>query len=180
MSGDETPVQAPERAGFGSPRWPGDTRPPFAPGNAVGVQFQPANQAHLSHGAYSPRRYQPLAAEVVEGVLAAAVVEGSATAYLAEPAFRPALWAWGEAEAKCQLLREYLEDRADGGLGLDADGEAIGAAKLLLRYEATAERARDRLGLSPLARARLGRDVASAQVDRAELERLLRSLGAGS
>ena len=170
MSGDEVEVQAAEvgRPGFGPPRYPGDTRPPFAPGNELAV----------THGAESPRRFEPLADELVRGVLIEAQREGSASAYLLKPEFRPSLLAWARAEAKVHLLESWLADR--DGMGLDADGEVIGAAKMLLRYEATAERARDRLGLSPLARARLGKDVAATQVDRAELERLLRSLGDAS
>jgi hypothetical protein len=129
--------------------------------------FEKGNEKALRHGAYSPRRVEPLAAELVEAMRAQVVAEGSTTGYLAEPSFQFSLWAWARAEAKVQLLEEYLADR--GSVGLDADGEVSGAAKLLVRYEATAERARDRLGLSPLARARLGRDVAAASVDLAAI-----------
>ena len=144
MSGDEVEVQGAEgeRPGFGPPRYPGDTRPPFAPGNELAV----------THGAYSSRRWEPLADELVARLLAEARREGSPSAYLLEPAFEGSLLAWARAEAQVHLLSTWLADR--DGMGLDADGEVIGAAKMLLRYEATAERARDRLGLSPLARAR--------------------------
>lgn len=129
--------------------------------------FEKGNTAALRHGAYSPRRVDPLAEEMVTAALVQAETEGSTTGYLLEPSFRQSLWAWARAEARVQLLEEYLMAR--DVLGLDAEGEVSGAAKLLLRYEASAERARDRLGLSPLARARLGRDVAAATVDLAAI-----------
>jgi hypothetical protein len=52
---------------------------------------------------------------------------------------------------------------------LDAKGKPTGAADLLLRCERQAADLRSRLGLDPLARARLGRVVAQAKVDLARL-----------
>jgi hypothetical protein len=137
------------------------THPPFEDGNDVA----------LRHGAYSPRRVDPLASELVEAEVARASVEGSATSYLAEPSYRPALWAWGRAEARCQLIVEWLEDKAS--IGIDSDGEELGALRALARFEQRAMAMRSRLGLDPLSRARLGRDVAAGSVDMAKLmERL--------
>jgi phage terminase small subunit len=118
--------------------------PPFEPGNSVA----------LRHGAYSPRRVDPLAAELVERVLAD-------TDWL-RPCDRPAVWAWARAEARVQLLAEHLA--ANGG-DLADDGSVRPAADLLSRVEAQAQRMRSVLGLDPLSRARLGRDVAATRVD---------------
>lgn len=132
------------------PAFPGQ-RPPFP----------------VHHGAYSPRKVDPLAAELVERVLA-----DDAAAYLRAPMWRPALWAWGRAEAQVQLLTEYLAragEEAGDGVG-DLDLDHVRAAYLLLhRAEARATTQRTRLGLDPLSAARLGRDKTAAAVDTARV-----------
>jgi hypothetical protein len=85
------------------PEFPGQ-RPPFAPGNRLAV----GGVGDLRHGAYPPRRTDPLAAELVDLVLT-----DPATQYLQAPHWRPAVWAWAKAEAQCQLLEEYLARRAE-------------------------------------------------------------------
>lgn len=128
--------------------------------------FEPLNEVALKHGAYSPRRVEPLADGLVAGVLVEAALPGSSSAYLREPSFRPALWAWARAEARCQLLTEWL---IDNGGDLTAGGDVKGAAEHLRRWEAQALKHREQLGLAPLARARMGRDVAAGSVDMAKL-----------
>lgn len=132
-------------------------RPPFRPGHELSVQ----------HGAFSPRKVDPLARDLVDQVLADPDVR-----YLQAPAYRLALWAWARAEAQVQLLTEYLAKRAEeagDGVG-DLGADRVRSAYLLLhRAEARATTQRTRLGLDPLSRARLGKDVASAQVDTARL-----------
>jgi terminase small subunit-like protein len=118
--------------------------PDFAAGNTVAVR----------HGAYSPRRVDPLAAEVVEQALA--------DVDWLQPCDRPAVWAWARSEARVQLLGEWL---AEQGGDVDDDGSVRPAAELLNRLEARAESLRSKLGLDPLSRARLGRDVAATRVD---------------
>jgi len=116
------------------------------------------NTLALRHGAYSPRRVDPLAAELVEQV----------TGYIdwLRESDTPALWAWARVEARIQLVSEYLIDQ---GGDIDGDGTVRPAADLLMRLESKAESMRSRLGLDPLSRARLGRDVAASQVDLARL-----------
>jgi hypothetical protein len=132
-------------------------RPPFAESNELSVR----------HGAYSPRWVDPLATELVELVLA-----GPATAYLQAAHWRPALWAWANAEAQVQLLEEYLAARAAAagdGVG-DLGDERVRSAYLLHhRASARAMSGRRQLGLDPLSAARLGRDKAAAGVDIARL-----------
>lgn len=144
-----------------TPAFPGQ-RPPFTPGHELSVQ----------HGAYSPRKVDPLASDLVERLL-----DDVEVAYLRSAAFRPAVWAWARAEAQAQLLTEYLAERGKGGVG-DLEDERVRSAYLLLhRAEARADRSRARLGLDPLSRARLGKDVAQgraadAAAVMAELHRL--------
>lgn len=139
-----------------TPAFPGQ-RPPFAPGNELTVK----------HGAYSPRKVDPLASELVETMLS-----DPGAGHLQHLSYRPALWAWGRAEAQVQLLTEWLAKRgeeAGDGVG-DLDDEATRSAYLLLhRAEARANTMRTRLGLDPLSRARLGKDVAAGQLDAARL-----------
>lgn len=120
--------------------------------------FEPGNVAALTHGAWSPRKVDPLAREIL--VATAQHVDWWT------PADQTSAWAWARAEARVQLVTEWL---ADHGGTLDDDGTVKPAAELLLRLERTAQSLRSVLGLDPLSRARLGRDVASARVDLARL-----------
>jgi hypothetical protein len=132
-------------------------RPPFPPGHELSTH----------HGAYSPRKVEPLARELVDAVLA-----DPAAAHAHAPAYRYALWAWARAEAQVQLLTEYVIKRgeeAGNGVG-DLEQDRVRSAYLLLhRAEARATTQRTRLGLDPLSRARLGKDVAAGQLDAARL-----------
>ena len=82
--------------------------------------------------------------------------------YLMAPEFAPTLWSWARAEAQIQLLHEYLLD--EGG-ALDDDDDVRPAAEFLEKVERRALKLRERLGLDPLSRARLGRDVVATAVD---------------
>jgi len=138
MSGERPAEWVPEFEG---------QRPPFAPGHELSVQ----------HGVYSPRKVDPLAEEIVSAVLADPML-----IYL--EGYRPALWAWARAEAQVQLLTEYLAKRADSdGLPDLDDARTVSAYRELHRAESRAESGRKRLGLDPLSRARLGKDVATGQ-----------------
>ena len=127
--------------------------------------FQPGHELSVTHGAYSPRIVDPIAKDLVDMML-----EDSTLDYLKKPAFRPALWAWARAEAQAQLMTEYLSKAAEAtgdGVG-DLNAEHVRSGYLLLhRAEARADRSRARLGLDPLSRARLGKDVAAGAVDAA-------------
>jgi len=127
----------------GSGSWP-----PFAPGNQVSIR----------HGAWSPRRVDPIAAELVEHAL-------SSAPYLVDPSYAPAVHAWADSEARAQLLRDYVNEH---GL-LDAKGRPRPCLTDWHKFERRAAEGRARLGLDPLSRARLGRDVAGTQMDSARL-----------
>lgn len=137
------------------PAFPGQ-RPPFTPGHTLSVQ----------HGAWSPRRVDPLAADMV------AVVEGDPEVTWLRTVDRPALWAWARAEARVQLVEEYLmaaAAEAFNDVG-DLDADRVKSAYLLLhRFETRAATLRSQLGMTPLSRARLGRDTAAGHLDAARL-----------
>lgn len=166
--------EAPRSAGW-EPAFPGQ-RPPFQPGNTLG--FAPGNELSLRHGANSPRRVEPLAAEIVATLLADATVP----AYAKSPAYRLELQALARAEAQTHLLTKWLARQAeetDDGVG-DLGDERVRSAYLLLhRAESRAASARQRLGLTPSAAARMGKDVAigrAAEADVAQRMALLAQL----
>lgn len=125
--------------------------------------FQPGHELSTVHGAYSPRRVDPLAAQLVELLLG----DPSVPAHAKAAAYRLELWALARATAQAQLIEEWLADRAEqsqDSLG-DLDDERVRSAYLLLhRAETRAASSRSRLGLTPVAAARLGKNVAQAQV----------------
>jgi hypothetical protein len=98
--------------------------------------FQVGNEVRLRHGARSERRVDPVAAELVEALLAD-------RPDLA--AYPEAVWGWARAEARCLLLEDW---HARHGF-LDEDGNVRGGARVAT-FEAQASRARERLGLDPV------------------------------
>lgn len=130
--------------------------PPFAEGNTM---------ATVVHGAYSPRRVDPLAADIREQTLAAPEL-----AYLRSPRWSAAVWAWVRTEARIQLVTEFLTELAgEGQLGDLEDPRVAAAYRLLDRLEASGVQQRGRLGLDPLSASKIGRDQAAASVDIAQL-----------
>jgi len=129
--------------------------------------FTEGNTLTLRHGAWSPRTVDPLVAQLVDDTLDLAGHPGSSTAYLSEPSYRPALNAWAIAEVRAGLFASVLAEHDNGECpGCDTckawdDG--------LHRWSTSAANHRQRLGLDPLSRARLGRDVAAATLDVAAL-----------
>jgi hypothetical protein len=133
-----------------------DDKYPVAPGEARGYSWPPAEPGNflaLKHGAKSPRIVDPLAAEIVAEAVADAP-------YLDQPKYRATVMAWAREEARCRLLSDYIER-----VGLvDDQGNVARAEGALHRAETRAANLRTACGLTPMSRARLGRDVAQAQV----------------
>jgi hypothetical protein len=125
-------------------------------------QIRPGETLAQKHGAFSERVVDPVAKELVGVVLAQ-------VAYLSDPSYEPAVWAWARAEARVLVLSKWLDENGT----LDANGVPRPALTALKDFERLASTARSRLGLDPLSRAQLGRDVAAQQVD---LARLMSSL----
>jgi hypothetical protein len=143
---------------------PGD--PDYRPARGYSwEQFKPGHTLSIRHGAYSTRRINPIAEALAEDLLALAAIDGSPVQYLASQAWLATVHAWADAEARAQLIREYLDE-----VGMwDAKGEPRKVMPDLHKFERRAADLRGRLGLDPLSRARLGRDVTSAEVDLAML-----------
>ena len=126
------------------------------------VDAEAGNTIAQKHGAFSDRVTDPVAKELVGVVLAQ-------VSYLGDPSYEPAVWAWARAEARVLVLAKWLDENGT----LDENGVPRPALSALKDFERLASTARSRLGLDPLSRAQLGRDVTAQQVD---LARLMSSL----
>lgn len=146
--------------------------------------FEPGNTAAEVHGAHSERRVAPLAAEIER----AARALPSWPEYLDEPTYAPAVAAWCRAEAVVELLWRWLaeqdpldalastsetttdvEEFRGGSRSRTKARQVESAVNQLGKWESHAARQRQRLGMDPLSRARLGRDHAAARVDVVEV-----------
>jgi hypothetical protein len=116
----------------------------------------------MRHGAWSSRRVDPVAQELIAGLLDD------------RPDLRrypEAVMAWARAEARCILLASY---QVEHGL-VDADGNVPGG-KYVAQFERLATDLRARLGLDPRSEAELARDRADAERSVVDLD-ALRSRG---
>jgi hypothetical protein len=121
-----------------------------------------------THGAHSPEIRDPVAKEFVTDLLAMATAEDSDLPYLSRPAFKWSIATWAKAEAQVLLIEQWLDEHG----WIDDKGEVRPAAQYLERVARRAERARTRLGLDPLSRARLQVDVGLSVSMKANLDRL--------
>jgi hypothetical protein len=128
-------------------------------GPARGWSWQPfaaGNEVSVRHGARSPRRIDPVAAE-----LAAALLEDRPDL----AAYPEAVMAWGRAEARCLIFEDY---HARVGF-LDDDGNVRGGGRVAA-FELQAARLRERLGLDPTSDAALSKARAEVVAAVADLE----------
>lgn len=127
------------------PDFPGQ-RPPFAPGN----------EAAVTHGAWSERRVSPVARQILDELLA----DPATPRYLIEDSsYGPALAAWSRTEAQVQMLMVWI-DRHGHAAALAKNGLLL---EQLRKWEVTAASQRARLGLDPLSRAKILRDLAATR-----------------
>jgi hypothetical protein len=133
------------------PAFPGQ-RPPFTPGHEV----------TLKHGAYSPRRTHPLAAVIVERLL-----EDPDVVFLRSPAYRAQVWRYAHRQARADLLWAWIVDHGEECQGCE---QCLGWEVRWREFDTAAGKASERLGLDPLSRARLGKDVAQGRAADAAAE----------
>ena len=137
--------------------------PPFEPGNVVA----------LKAGHRSERFVSPLAAEIARQLLDDPAVPG----YLAEPVFRAALAAWARCEAKALLVAAYLEGLSIEDQMMPPKPGTAAPLEVWRRLEAAAAGQRAHLGMTPLSRGRLSRDITHARLDIAQLFAQMRDDG---
>ena len=141
----------------------------------------PGNKLRLTHGARDPERVAPLA----EQIMTALLEDPDTDDYLRKPVMRHEVLAWAWAEAQVGLMRAWLdsdgiaaamtelttteETEADEGRAtvrrVSASRKVSSLMSELHKAEVRAANRRQQLGLTPLARARLGKDIASSQFD---------------
>ncbi|WAC54262.1 hypothetical protein [Gordonia sp. SL306] len=120
--------------------------------------FEANNTAALKHGARSERMITPLAAKIGNELL-------EQHTRLRDPLYREAVLEYARVLAQVELLQTYVDQHGMWG----EDGKTTGAADYLLRVRKHASNLADRLGLTPLANARLGKDTSDTQVNIAKL-----------
>ena len=158
----------------------------------------------VQHGAHSPAKVGPLAVEIEQQARASSAWP----AYLDDPAYGAAVAAWARAEAVVQLLwrlpgragpgrragrarprrtSEETRKRGEPTRKVTTTQRTRSALDAWHRAEVAAANHRKQLGLDPLSRAKLGKDVAvtavqagiaQLQSDGAELVAKARAAGA--
>lgn len=145
-------------------------------------QRPPFKRGHLdtvTHGATTQRFVGPRA----EAILAREMALPSWPPYLNDPSWAPALRSWSRAEAICELLTDYMsnmsiEDANTDVISTDEDTRqysntheqlfttrksktkrVAAPLEMLRKFETVASNHRNRLGLDPMGRARLGKDI---------------------
>lgn len=142
--------------------------------------FEPGHELSTVTGAHSERRVGPLAEAI-----AAALLEADTTpAYVRDPSYAAAVRAYSRSEAVVSLLWDYLagqdieaaltdvtrseesEERSKGRTARRGVSRRVASVlDQLHRAETRANTMRRELGLTPMARFRMGRDVTAAQFD---------------
>ncbi|MCX2965607.1 hypothetical protein [Gordonia aquimaris] len=139
----------------------GNVVPIGSKGPARGYSWEPFKANHtksIKHGARSERMITPLAEVIGNSLL-------EQHSRLRDPLYREAVLEYARVLAQVELLQAYVDEH---GMFRE-DGTTNGAADYLLRVRKHASNLADRLGLTPLANARLGKDTAAAQFDVAKL-----------
>lgn len=130
-----------------NPNRPAWQRPPFEPQHTLSTK----------HGMWS-RSDRFISVRMAELVNEARDV----CDYLNDPSYESALVDWARTEAKIEQGERWL---AENGGDIGPNGGIKPAANYLLRLQAHANKTRERLGLDPVARAKITADLASAQRD---------------
>ncbi|QRI76257.1 MULTISPECIES: hypothetical protein [Rhodococcus] len=119
--------------------------------------FEPQHTKSLKHGMWS-RSDRFISVRMAE-----LVNEARDTCdYLNDPSYEAALVDWARTEARIEQGERWL---AETGGDLGPNGGIKPAANYLLRLQAHANKVRERLGLDPVARAKITKDLAQARRD---------------
>lgn len=135
----------------------GDWSPAFA---SQRPPFEPGNDVATTHGARSERRIAPRAQAILDEL----VSDPSLPAYLQDPSYRGALAGLARAEAIVSLLEDHLAT-------LNTAQATKGNLPILEQYRrwlTTVQTHRRALGLDPMSRGALTKDLAVAKANAAE------------
>lgn len=171
-AGELEPILNPDGSPW-VPEFPGQ-RPPFQMGNTLGqvTGADPRSQRVGERSQEILERYRSMP---------------SWPGYLDDPSWAPALRSWSRAEAVCELLVEYMADMSIEDANSDiitseenvhqkynVEGHQLTSRRsrtrrtnapleMLRKFETIASNHRNRLGLDPLGRARLGKDISQTK-----------------
>lgn len=106
--------------------------------------FEPGNTAAEKHGAWSERKWRPIAERLLDDL------EQTAPWTLGA-GFAGTRWAWARTEAQLSLIADWVDEHGV----IDDEGNVPACMNQAARLDATADKLRDRLGLSPLALGKL-------------------------
>jgi hypothetical protein len=138
--------------------------PPFQPGNDVGKQFERGNDSSLTHGANSLAIVEPRAREL--GAVVFSLHEHLDPARDADAVGRLAMCL-----SRIERIYWWLSEQDDPVFADAAKGKIHGVYERLERAEREARQADAALGLSPLARVRLGLDLLEGRKRQSEADR---------
>ena len=113
--------------------------------------FEPGNLAAVTHGARSPALVRERAEQLAPQVL-------EVHPHLDERRDGPAVMRYATLLARIERVYAWLGERADAVFADVESGEVHGVYQRLGEWERAAGLSEDRLGLSPLTRAKLGID----------------------
>jgi hypothetical protein len=119
--------------------------------------FEPGNEAALRHGAHSLKLVEPRARELAPAIL-------EANAHLDSLRDGHAVMRLAVALARIERVWAWLAEQDDAVFSDTEAGEVHGVHERLSRWERQAAADEDRLGISPVTRAKLGLDLLRGQV----------------
>jgi hypothetical protein len=135
-------------------------RPPFQAGNSLAVK----------HGIASAVMVDPIAQRIIDEILS-----DPSTGYLTQARFGPSLRQYALAQAKVELLTNWVDEMPMDQQTYSGKGQTS-PLELLRKWMATAQTWASRTGLDPMSAARLGKDISqSRQADAASLLTTLRT-----
>ena len=97
--------------------------------------------ARVTHGAYSARRVEPLAAALVAEVLSG---EDADVRFLRHPMFAVRLWTWARAQAQHELYSNWIADH------VPIDSDNVRALHQEVNFLTRAMRTAEAAGLTPV------------------------------
>ena len=153
------------------PAFPGQ-RPPFLPGNEL--VFKAGNEKALKHGVNSPRRVEPIAAQIVKYLRTIPEFD-----WLRAPRFKDLLWAYARQVARRELMEAYLATLTMQQAS-DSEGGKVSPMELSRQLGVREANLAERLGILPYipddvwAQITAARTTQARRADRQQLQADLR------
>jgi hypothetical protein len=128
-------------------------RPPFRPGNTISV----GNRGPMTHGAYSARRTEPIARQLVKDLRAEPEFD-----WLRAPRFKETLWLYCRTVAQTQVLDDWMADKPMELL-TDSVGGKTSPLELSRQLTRRTTTLAERLGIVPSVSDEVAAEIAAAR-----------------